>query len=338
MTQRRPRSPSTIPSPAQGVWYLGPFPVRAYAMCILAGIVVAVWIDAAAPRRPAAARRGIVLDIAAWAVPFGIVGGRLYHVITTPQPYFGAGRRPVERVHDLGGRPRHLGRGRARRARGLDRLPARAACRSCASPTRRPGHRAGPGASAASATGSTTSCTARRPTCPGACRSTSGTRRAGRAVGDADGQPVVLGTFHPTFLYESIWCLVRRRGARLGRAPVPARPRAGLRALRDALHRSGGVVIEMLRTDTANHILGPAAQRLDVGPRVPAGALCGVLPQDRGAGTVSRPDDRAGAESTGRRPAAATPAVLQSNVDAAGRPGPDASTGPAVADAGDRLL
>ena len=36
--------PLSIPSPSQGVWYLGPFPVRAYALCIILGVVVAVWM------------------------------------------------------------------------------------------------------------------------------------------------------------------------------------------------------------------------------------------------------------------------------------------------------
>ena len=39
-----PGSVLTIPSPAQGVWYLGPLPVRAYALCIIAGIVVGLII------------------------------------------------------------------------------------------------------------------------------------------------------------------------------------------------------------------------------------------------------------------------------------------------------
>ncbi len=72
-----------IPSPSQGVWHLGPFPVRGYALCILAGIVVAAWLA----RRRWAARGGVgddVLDIAMWAVPFGLLGGRLYHVVTDP--------------------------------------------------------------------------------------------------------------------------------------------------------------------------------------------------------------------------------------------------------------
>jgi len=32
-----------LPSPSQGVWHLGPLPIRAYALCIIAGIVVAIW-------------------------------------------------------------------------------------------------------------------------------------------------------------------------------------------------------------------------------------------------------------------------------------------------------
>ena len=85
---------ASIPSPTQGVWHLGPLPIRAYALCIIAGIVACCWI---AERRWVArgGAPGDVVDIAVWAVPFGIVGGRLYHVITTPEPYFGRLGDPV---------------------------------------------------------------------------------------------------------------------------------------------------------------------------------------------------------------------------------------------------
>ncbi|WP_328841491.1 prolipoprotein diacylglyceryl transferase [Nakamurella leprariae] len=84
---------ATIPSPPQGVWYVGPIAVRAYAVCIIVGIVVAVWWG---NRRFTArgGRPGRVTDIAVFAVPFGIIGGRLYHVITDHQLYFGDGRNP----------------------------------------------------------------------------------------------------------------------------------------------------------------------------------------------------------------------------------------------------
>lgn len=83
----------SLPSPSQGVWHLGPFPVRAYALCIIAGIIAAIWL---AERRwvGRGGRPGVVSDIALWAVPFGIVGGRLYHVVTDPELYFTAGKNP----------------------------------------------------------------------------------------------------------------------------------------------------------------------------------------------------------------------------------------------------
>lgn len=83
----------TIPSPAQGVWHLGPVPIRGYALCIIAGIVVAIWIG----ERRWIARGGRVnevSDLALWAVPFGLVGGRLYHVMTDWKQYFGDGGSP----------------------------------------------------------------------------------------------------------------------------------------------------------------------------------------------------------------------------------------------------
>jgi len=77
----------SIPSPGEGVWYLGPVPLRAYAFSIILGIVAAVWIG---ERRWVArgGTRGEITDLAIWGVPFGLVGGRLYHVITDYQLYF----------------------------------------------------------------------------------------------------------------------------------------------------------------------------------------------------------------------------------------------------------
>jgi prolipoprotein diacylglyceryl transferase len=72
--------------------------VRAYALCIIAGIVAAVWL---ADRRWVArgGKPGVIQDIALWAVPFGIVGGRLYHVVTDPELYFGSGRDPINALY-----------------------------------------------------------------------------------------------------------------------------------------------------------------------------------------------------------------------------------------------
>ena len=86
---------ANIPSPDRGVWEIGPVPIRAYALCIIAGIIIAiVWGE----RRWAArgGERGAITDIAVFAVPFGLVGGRLYHVMTEWQRYFGEGNNPVD--------------------------------------------------------------------------------------------------------------------------------------------------------------------------------------------------------------------------------------------------
>ena len=89
---------ATIPSPANGVWHLGPFPLRGYALCIILGIVVAIWIG---ERRWQArgGQFGEMQDVAIWAVPFGLVGARLYHVATDWQNYFGEGGEPIEALY-----------------------------------------------------------------------------------------------------------------------------------------------------------------------------------------------------------------------------------------------
>jgi prolipoprotein diacylglyceryl transferase len=75
-----------LPSPDRGVWQIGPVPVRAYALCILLGVVVAVVIGERR-WRARGGRAGTVADVATIAVPFGLVGARIYHVVTSPRPY-----------------------------------------------------------------------------------------------------------------------------------------------------------------------------------------------------------------------------------------------------------
>ena len=79
-----------FPSPPRGVWHLGPVPIRAYALFIIVGIVAALLIG---DRRWEArgGERGVIYDIALWAVPFGLIGGRLYHLATDWRTYFGEG-------------------------------------------------------------------------------------------------------------------------------------------------------------------------------------------------------------------------------------------------------
>ncbi|MEH0148074.1 prolipoprotein diacylglyceryl transferase [Corynebacterium sp. Q4381] len=84
---------ANIPSPPQGVWHLGPIPIRAYALCIMTGIIAATYVGI----RRYQARGGnpdTVWDALIVCVPAGIIGGRLYHVITDHDKYFGEGKNP----------------------------------------------------------------------------------------------------------------------------------------------------------------------------------------------------------------------------------------------------
>jgi len=85
----------SIPSPPRAVWEIGGFPIRAYALCIIVSIVLAMVL---ATRRWRA--RGGSSDslevIVAVAVPLGILGARAYHVATDYHLYFGPGRNPVD--------------------------------------------------------------------------------------------------------------------------------------------------------------------------------------------------------------------------------------------------
>ncbi|MFV0427568.1 MAG: prolipoprotein diacylglyceryl transferase [Beutenbergiaceae bacterium] len=77
-----------IPSPGTSVWYLGPLPLRAYALAILTGIFLGAWL-ANRRYRERGGPAGAVQDALIWAVPLGIVGARIYHVISSPDRYFG---------------------------------------------------------------------------------------------------------------------------------------------------------------------------------------------------------------------------------------------------------
>jgi prolipoprotein diacylglyceryl transferase len=86
---------AAIPSPTESVWHVVGFPIRAYALCIIAGMVVATLLLEQRLRHRGAAP-WVSLDIVVWAVPFGIVGARIYHVITSPGDYFGADGDPLK--------------------------------------------------------------------------------------------------------------------------------------------------------------------------------------------------------------------------------------------------
>jgi prolipoprotein diacylglyceryl transferase len=84
----------SIPSPSTNIWHIGPLPIRAYALCIIAGIIVAMIIATRRWRARGGTADSLELMVVV-GVPFGIVGARLYHVITDYQLYFGPGRHPL---------------------------------------------------------------------------------------------------------------------------------------------------------------------------------------------------------------------------------------------------
>jgi prolipoprotein diacylglyceryl transferase len=242
-----------LPSPSVGVWQLGPLPIRGYALCILAGIVVAVWLT---QRRLSALgyRSGVAIDISAWAVPFGIVGGRLYHLITTPQPYFGQGGDPWRAFAIYEGGLGIWG------AVALGAVGAWIGCRKNGVTFRDFVDAAAPGVAIAQALGRFGNWFNNEiygaPTdLPWRLRIYEWDTSAGRAVVDAAGNPIVKGYFHPTFLYEAIWCLLLAAfliwiGRRFTLKP------GQVFAAYVMGYPIGRIVIENMRSDSANYILG----------------------------------------------------------------------------------
>ncbi len=86
--------PASIPSPDWSGFDIplpwGSLRIHAYALCILAGIIVGLWLTSVRWAKRGAPE-GSVWDIVIWAIPFGIIGGRLYHVVSSPDAYFGPG-------------------------------------------------------------------------------------------------------------------------------------------------------------------------------------------------------------------------------------------------------
>jgi prolipoprotein diacylglyceryl transferase len=86
--------PASIPSPDWSGFDIplpwGSLRIHAYALCILAGIIVGLWLTSVRWAKRGAPE-GSVWDIVIWAIPFGIIGGRLYHVFSSPDAYFGPG-------------------------------------------------------------------------------------------------------------------------------------------------------------------------------------------------------------------------------------------------------
>jgi prolipoprotein diacylglyceryl transferase len=236
--------PAFIPSPSQGVWHLFGLPIRAYALCILAGIFAGYWLG----RRRWVARGGsptVLADIMFWAIPFGLVGARIYHVVTDAELYFGEGKHPIDALKIWHGGLGIWG------AVGFGALGAWIACRRAKVPFLAVADAMAPGIALAQVFGRfgnyfNQELFGRPTTKPWGLEISPEHRPAGYAD---------FATFHPTFLYEAIWNLgVVALVILVGRRVKLGHGRAFF--LYVAGYTAGRAWIENMRIDTVNHFLG----------------------------------------------------------------------------------
>ncbi|WP_329520158.1 prolipoprotein diacylglyceryl transferase [Spirillospora sp. NBC_01491] len=241
-----------IPSPSQGVWHLGFIPLRAYAIMIIIGIVVAVWLG---ERRWAAkgGAPGVIIDVAVWAVPFGLVGGRVYHVATDYQHYFGDGHDPINALKIWEGGLGIWG------AVVLGAVGAVIGCRRRGISVLALGDAVAPGIVLAQAIGRWGNYWNQelygRPLDTFWALKIDPAHRPRLSDGSLNPKYADIATYHPTFLYESLWCVGvailviwadRRFSLTHGRSF----------ALYVAAYTVGRFWIEWLRIDDAHQILG----------------------------------------------------------------------------------
>jgi prolipoprotein diacylglyceryl transferase len=245
---------AAIPSPSDAVWQLGPIPIRAYALCIVLGIVVACVVTEVRLRHRGAPPYAI-LDVAVWAVPFGILGARIYHVITSPGDYFGDGGEPIKALYIWEGGLGIWG------AVAGGAVGAWLACRQLGIPLTVVADALAPGLPLAQAIGRfgnwfNNELYGGPTTLPwGLEVHRMDPDNPGHAYVD-DGAPVLLeGLYHPTFLYEALWnggvalvVWLADRRFKFGRGRAFA--------LYVMAYCAGRVWIEAMRTDPANEIFG----------------------------------------------------------------------------------
>ncbi|MEV4467190.1 prolipoprotein diacylglyceryl transferase [Micromonospora echinofusca] len=246
---------AALPSPSTAVWQLGPVPIRAYALCIILGIVVACWVTERRLRQRGVAP-GAVLDIAVWAVPAGIIGARIYHVITSPEKYFGTGGDPMKAFAIWEGGLGIWG------AVAGGAVGAWLAARQLGIPFAVVADALAPGLPLAQAIGRlgnwfNNELYGGRTSLPwGLEIHRMDPDNPGHALRDDAGEPILEpGLYHPTFAYELLWnlgvaalVLVLDRKLRLGRGRAFALYVMG--------YTAGRFWIELMRTDEANTILG----------------------------------------------------------------------------------
>lgn len=256
---------TAIPTPSFSVFEVGPLSIHAYALCIIAGVAIAIWLGNRRFIKAFPQASGIVSDVAIIAVPSGVIGGRIYHVISSPDQYFGKGGQPLDALKIWQGGLGIWG------AISLGAVGALLAYRQLARTRELPQFRyfldaLAPGILFAQAIG----------------------RWGNWFNGELYGRPTDLPwaleiprnlrsveyrdfeTFHPTFLYESLWCLL------LGLILIKfsSRLRGGqIFSLYILGYCAGRLVFEALRIDEASLIFGV---RINIFVSVVVGALAAL--------------------------------------------------------------
>jgi prolipoprotein diacylglyceryl transferase len=239
---------AAIPTPTQSVLEFGPLTIHFYALCIITGVAIAIWLGDKRFRFKTAQGQSLVSEVAIVAVPAGVIGGRIYHVISSPNAYFGKGGEPVDAFKIWEGGLGIWG------AISIGLLGAYLRYRSLAKKIELPSFAVFADALA-----------------PGILLAQAIGRFGNWFNGELFGRPLdtwwaleiplkyrpagysEFETFHPTFLYEAIWCtaiafVIIKFGKSL---------KAGQSfALYVAAYCVGRFFIELIRIDTANTILG----------------------------------------------------------------------------------
>lgn len=251
---------------------LGPLTIHYYALCIITGIAIAIWLGGKRFQYKTVQGQSIVSEVAIVAVPSGIIGGRIYHVISSPNAYFGTGGNPVDAFKIWEGGLGIWG------AISLGLLGAYLRYRSLAKKVDLPSFAVFADALA-----------------PGILFAQAIGRFGNWFNGELFGKPLdtwwaldvpmryrpngytQFESFHPTFLYEAIWCtaialIILKFGNRL---------KAGQSfAFYVATYCLGRFFIELIRIDTANTIAG---LRINVWVSVLVGVAAAITYFDRGS-------------------------------------------------------
>ena len=238
----------SFPTPAQSLLELGPLTIHYYALCIITGIAIAIWLGGKRFQYKTAQGQSVVSEVAIVAVPAGIIGGRIYHVISSPNAYFGKGGEPIDAFKIWEGGLGIWG------AISIGLLGAYLRYRSLARTLELPSFAVFADALA-----------------PGILFAQAIGRFGNWFNGELFGKPLdswwavdipmryrpngysQFESFHPTFLYEAIWCsliavIIIKFGNKL---------KAGQSfALYVATYCLGRFFIELIRIDTANTIAG----------------------------------------------------------------------------------